>query len=189
MSPRDGQIGTAGDVPFELVRAITQARGNRDHWENTQENMFCMSSLLDYAQRYEAVTPAMRVAAAVGDAQLGTAQFASVRDAAVTLEPPDRPGRSRNAHAAHDRANRRGPPLLLGAHALCADRRRRHRGQCRHRRAPRVQRAARRAVGAARATRCRFAAASSCAWISTCRCRRRATSSSSTTPCRAASSP
>ena len=84
----DGQIGLAGDVPFELVRAITQARGNRDHWENTQENMFCMSSLLDYAQRYEAVTPAMRVAATVDATPLGMAQFGSVRDAAVTLSRP-----------------------------------------------------------------------------------------------------
>ncbi|HUQ51133.1 MAG TPA: MG2 domain-containing protein, partial [Gammaproteobacteria bacterium] len=84
----ESQIGMAGDVPFELVRAITQARGSRDHWENTQENMFCMSSLLDYAQRYESVTPAMRVTAAVGDAPLGRAQFDSVRDAAVTLSRP-----------------------------------------------------------------------------------------------------
>jgi alpha-2-macroglobulin len=82
------QIGPTGDVPFELVRMITQARGNRDHWENTQENMFCMSSLLDYAQRYEAVTPALRVTAAVGDTLLGTAQFSSVRDGAVTLSRP-----------------------------------------------------------------------------------------------------
>ena len=112
--------------------------------------MFCMSSLLDYAQRYEAVTPALRVAASFGSEALGTAQFGSVRDEAVTLEPADRPGRSRHARAAHDRAHGRGPPLLLRAHALRADRRRRHRGQRRHRRAPRVQRAARRAVGAAR---------------------------------------
>ena len=85
---RDGEIGIAGDVPFELVRTITQARGNRDHWENTQENMFCMSSLLDYAQRYEAVPPALRVTANVSGTRLGSAQFASVRDAAVTLSRP-----------------------------------------------------------------------------------------------------
>jgi uncharacterized protein YfaS (alpha-2-macroglobulin family) len=84
----DGQVGTVGDVPFELVRAITQARGDSDHWENTQENMFCMSSLLDYAQRYEAVTPALRVAATVDTTPLGTAQFSSVRDPAVTLSRP-----------------------------------------------------------------------------------------------------
>jgi len=80
--------GAASDVPFELVRAITQARGSRDHWENTHENMFCMSSLLDYSRRYESVTPDMRVAASVGGVPIGTAEFASVRDAAVTLARP-----------------------------------------------------------------------------------------------------
>src|SRR6185295_10145429 len=48
----------------------------------------CMSSLLDYARRYEAVPPALRVAASLGSAPLGTAQFGSVRDAAVTLSRP-----------------------------------------------------------------------------------------------------
>ena len=89
---RAGEVGSAigigGDVPFELVRVITQARGSRDHWENTQENMFCMSSLLDYAKRYEAVTPALRVAATIGGAPLGMTQFGSVRDEAVTLSRP-----------------------------------------------------------------------------------------------------
>jgi uncharacterized protein YfaS (alpha-2-macroglobulin family) len=85
---RDGQIGIAGDVPFELVRAITQARGARDHWENTQENMFCVNSLLDYAQRYEAVAPDLRVAASLRGSPLGAAQFGSVRDEAVTLRRP-----------------------------------------------------------------------------------------------------
>jgi uncharacterized protein YfaS (alpha-2-macroglobulin family) len=85
---RGGEIGPAGDVPFELVRVITQTRGLRDHWENTQENMFCMNSLVDYAQRYEAVAPAMRVAAVLGGEPLGMTQFQSVRDRAVTLSRP-----------------------------------------------------------------------------------------------------
>ncbi|HVY66925.1 MAG TPA: alpha-2-macroglobulin family protein [Gammaproteobacteria bacterium] len=90
---RSGQVGestdgVASDVPFELVRVITQARGNRDHWENTQENMFCMNSLVDYARRFEAVPPAMRVAAKLGDAPLGAAEFKAFRDAAVTLARP-----------------------------------------------------------------------------------------------------
>jgi uncharacterized protein YfaS (alpha-2-macroglobulin family) len=83
-----GQIGGADDVPFELVRAITQARGARDHWENTQENVFCMTSLVDYAQRYEAAAPNVRVNAALGGTPLGTARFGSVRDEAVTLSRP-----------------------------------------------------------------------------------------------------
>jgi uncharacterized protein YfaS (alpha-2-macroglobulin family) len=83
-----GEIGPGGDVPFELVRVVTQTRGARDHWENTQENMFCMNSLVDYAQRYEAVTPAMRVAAVLGSEPLGMTRFESVRDPAVTLRRP-----------------------------------------------------------------------------------------------------
>ena len=43
----------AGDAPFKLVRMITQTRGGRDHWENTQENMFCMNALVDYSRVYE----------------------------------------------------------------------------------------------------------------------------------------
>ena len=39
---RESGKNLVGDVPFKLVRAITQDRKNRDHWENTQENMFCM---------------------------------------------------------------------------------------------------------------------------------------------------
>ena len=90
---RAGQVGenvngAAADVPFELVRVITQARGSRDHWENTQENMFCMSSLVDYARRFEAVPPAMRIAASVGRAPIGTAEFKTFRDPAVTLSRP-----------------------------------------------------------------------------------------------------
>jgi hypothetical protein len=85
---RNGATGTADDVPFELVRVITQTRGLRDHWENTQENMFCMNSLLDYAQRYESVPPAMQVAASVSGTPLGMARFESVRDPMVTLRRP-----------------------------------------------------------------------------------------------------
>ena len=75
-------------MPFELVRVITQARGNRDHWENTQENMFCMNALLDYAQRYESVPPSMNVAVNAGGRPLGSTRFASVRDEAVTIGRP-----------------------------------------------------------------------------------------------------
>ena len=42
-----------GDIPFKLVRFITQTRGSRDHWENTQENVFCMNSLIDFSRQYE----------------------------------------------------------------------------------------------------------------------------------------
>jgi uncharacterized protein YfaS (alpha-2-macroglobulin family) len=76
------------DVPFKLVRTITQTRGGRDYWQNTQENMFCMNALTDYARIYEKETPAMQVSAAFGDKPLGTAELKSVRDPATTLSKP-----------------------------------------------------------------------------------------------------
>ncbi|MBY0355429.1 MAG: hypothetical protein K2Q12_06820, partial [Rickettsiales bacterium] len=73
------------DIPLRLVRSITQARGTRDHWENTQENLFCMQALWHYSQTYEAEKPAMKVNASLGTQALGTAAFDDVRDASVTL--------------------------------------------------------------------------------------------------------
>ena len=50
-----------GDIPFKMVRSITQNRGNRDHWENTQENVFCMNALMAYRRRYESEDPDMKI--------------------------------------------------------------------------------------------------------------------------------
>lgn len=82
---------------LELVRTITETRGNRDHWENTQENMFCMNALIDYARRYESVEPALEAVVAMDGATIGRAAFASVRDKRVSIVRPitaDDPGRA-----------------------------------------------------------------------------------------------
>jgi uncharacterized protein YfaS (alpha-2-macroglobulin family) len=73
---------------FALVRTITASRGNRLHWENAQENVFCMNALVDYARRFENEAPALAVTAAVGGEPLGTARFDDVRDPAVSLMRP-----------------------------------------------------------------------------------------------------
>src|SRR6202035_4913185 len=59
-----------GDVPFKLVRAITQTRGARDHWENTQENVFCTTSLAEYAALYEKDTLALKIGVALDGAAI-----------------------------------------------------------------------------------------------------------------------
>jgi alpha-2-macroglobulin len=76
------------DIPAKLVRYITQSRGNRDHWENTQENIFCLQSIIDYAKKYESVEPDMKVAASYAGNAIGTATFEDVKDAPVTLTKP-----------------------------------------------------------------------------------------------------
>ncbi|HEV7447246.1 MAG TPA: alpha-2-macroglobulin family protein, partial [Steroidobacteraceae bacterium] len=78
-----------GDVPFKLVRTITQARGNRDHWENTQENLFCSSALARYASLYEKDTPALQATASLDGATLGSAKFSALRDPPALISRPN----------------------------------------------------------------------------------------------------
>lgn len=84
----DGGETLIGDKPFKLARAITQSRGNRDHWENTQENMFCMNALAHYAQRYESEVPAMIVSASLNGQNLGKVSFKSLQDNAQEVVRP-----------------------------------------------------------------------------------------------------
>ncbi|MGB0907717.1 MAG: alpha-2-macroglobulin family protein [Maricaulaceae bacterium] len=77
-----------GDIPFKLVRTITQTRGNRDHWENTQENVFCMNALVDYARIYEQTAPDMQVNVSVDTESFGVASFKTLTDESVTLRRP-----------------------------------------------------------------------------------------------------
>lgn len=84
-------------LQLDLVRTITQSRENRDHWENTQENMFCMNALIDYSQRYESVDPNLEVSVDLDGESIGSAEFSSVRDAAVSVVRPiadEDPGRA-----------------------------------------------------------------------------------------------
>lgn len=90
----------ASDVPFKLVTTISQGRKQRDRWENTQENMFCMNALIEYARVYEQDQPALTLRARVDDTAIGQVEFKSVRDAPHDFEQPlrdDDPGRKRVA--------------------------------------------------------------------------------------------
>ncbi|MBU0499595.1 MAG: large extracellular alpha-helical protein [Gammaproteobacteria bacterium] len=94
----------AADLPFKLVRTITQTRGGRDHWENTQENMFCMNALVDYSSVYETEKPSMRVIASLDQTKFGEAAFQAFRDPQVSLERPiEAADVGRTAHMEIDR--------------------------------------------------------------------------------------
>ncbi len=94
----DSGLGDSiGDVPFKLVRSITQSRGNRDHWENTQENVFCLNALIDYAKIYERDTPTIKATVSFNQQPLGEAEFTAKTNPPVTLSRPiqgDDPGRA-----------------------------------------------------------------------------------------------
>ena len=94
MNPQSSQVG---DLPLKLVRSITQARGNRDHWENTQENMFCMNALVDYRRQYEQQKPKLTVRARMDTEAVGEGQFSDFRDKPLVFEreiATDDPGRT-----------------------------------------------------------------------------------------------
>jgi len=78
-----------GDVPFKLVRVITQTRGSRDHWENTQENVFCTSALVRYSALYEKDTPALKATATLDGAALGSARFSALKDPPTLVSRPN----------------------------------------------------------------------------------------------------
>ena len=86
--------GLSEELATGMVRALTQSRGARTHWESTQENAFCMNALLDYARRWETVEPGMRAVAELDDTRIGDTRFRDFRDAAVTLSLPISPGLS-----------------------------------------------------------------------------------------------
>lgn len=86
-----------GDKAFRLLRGITQSRGSRDHWENTQENVFCLNAITAYARANESLAPDMNVKALLDTESLGTAAFRAFTDAPVSLVRPivpQDPGRS-----------------------------------------------------------------------------------------------
>ncbi len=76
---------TSDDIAFKLVRNITQTRKNRGHWENTQENMFCMNALIDYARVYETEAPFMAVRTWLDTEKLGETAFDDVKNPPVTF--------------------------------------------------------------------------------------------------------
>ncbi len=76
------------DIPFRLARTIRTMRGQKDHFENSQENLFCMNSMVDYAKRYEKVEPAMEVSVQLDGKNLGGKPFTSAQDAPLVVSRP-----------------------------------------------------------------------------------------------------
>ncbi|MFT5172373.1 MAG: hypothetical protein ACI8W7_000537, partial [Gammaproteobacteria bacterium] len=74
----------------KMVRSISAARGRRNHWQNTQENAFCMAALADYARRFEATTPDLTLRASISDEPLGELSFSAFNDPAATVSRPIR---------------------------------------------------------------------------------------------------
>jgi uncharacterized protein YfaS (alpha-2-macroglobulin family) len=74
------------------MQTITQGRKQRDRWENTQENMFCMNAITSFSRAYEKGKPDMTLRAFMDEEAMGRAIFEDYRDPARDLERPIRPG-------------------------------------------------------------------------------------------------
>jgi uncharacterized protein YfaS (alpha-2-macroglobulin family) len=77
-----------GEIPFKIVRYITQSRKNREHWENTQENIFCMKALIDFSRAYESQAPNMSLRALFDAEKMGQAEFTDLRDDPIEFHRP-----------------------------------------------------------------------------------------------------
>ncbi len=84
----------ATDVPFKLVRTISQTRKRSGRWENTQENMFCMNALIEYSKLYEKTKPDMTLSAFVDDQKMGGQSLKGFREKPVEFSRPIRQGDS-----------------------------------------------------------------------------------------------
>jgi len=77
--------GAASDLPFKLVRTISQTRKQKNRWENTQENMFCINALIEYARQYEKESPEMIIRVALNGQPLGQGRLSGFRAPALDL--------------------------------------------------------------------------------------------------------
>ncbi len=79
------------DIAPKLVRTITQTRGQKDHWENTQENIFCMNAIIDYAKVYEATPINMSVDVSFDNKKIGNTEFTSLQSPSQYISTPITP--------------------------------------------------------------------------------------------------
>ncbi|MFH1075637.1 MAG: alpha-2-macroglobulin family protein [Pseudomonadota bacterium] len=87
-----GKWNKSSDTAFKTVRYITQSRKNKDHWENTQENAFCMHALTSFSKSYETEKPDFAVTAIMDKHDFGRSKFDDFRNPPQKLERPIAPG-------------------------------------------------------------------------------------------------
>lgn len=84
-NPADAGVG---GVPEKLMRSLTLSRQGRNHWSGTQENLFVVKALADYARLFEDRAPAMEVRGTLDARPFGVGRFAAFSDPPLVLERP-----------------------------------------------------------------------------------------------------
>ncbi|MDK9708264.1 MAG: hypothetical protein OEL83_14565 [Desulforhopalus sp.] len=80
------------DLAVSTMRSLSQSRKGRPHWASTQENLFVVKALADYAKVFESQAPAMTVSARLDKESLGNGSFTAYTDPPLVLQRPMRRG-------------------------------------------------------------------------------------------------
>ncbi|MDY0221174.1 MAG: MG2 domain-containing protein [Desulfobacterium sp.] len=91
------EINLTNGITLGLVRYLTDTRKGRTHWENTQDTLFAIRGLLDYAQTFEGEKTSMEATVLLDGQSLGRADFnEKARESVRLVRPmkPDDPGTS-----------------------------------------------------------------------------------------------
>ena len=81
----------ATDTAFKVVRYLTQSRKSRTHWENTQENAFCMQALTTFSRMYDKKIPDYTVTASMDNKTFGKTMFKDFKDPPKEFKRPIHP--------------------------------------------------------------------------------------------------
>ena len=76
------------NVPFKMVRFLSQSREKKTHWENTQENVFCLNALVDYSKKYENEKPNYSFNVIIDKEKRASGKFNSFKNEALEVDRP-----------------------------------------------------------------------------------------------------
>lgn len=91
LQARPDDSGTR-ELATGLMRSLTLSRKGRDHWPSTQENLFVVKALSEYAKLFEAQQPDMTVEGRLDQKSLGTGQFNAYTDPPLVFIRPPKAG-------------------------------------------------------------------------------------------------
>ncbi len=75
----------------KLVRSIVAKRGTRSHWENTQDNVYCLNAISNYAQSFENEVPELSAKVMLDERVIGDAKLSGFSASVDSIELAMRP--------------------------------------------------------------------------------------------------
>ncbi len=84
-NPSDAAVS---DLAVRTMRSLTLSRKGREHWAGTQENLFVVKAIVDYAQLFENQAPEMTVSGRLNQESLGSGRFTAYTDPPLALQRP-----------------------------------------------------------------------------------------------------